>query len=100
MVSKEAAEFTQAEREVFNSFRMNIKEVLDVINECINDVVFDFNGEVCAVTSVVKNYVPTFTLWYGDKSKNFGNAEDLVNYDFFDGKSLTEIIETVEIRFE
>lgn len=78
---------------------MTSEKLKSIIIECCNDVSFDFNGKPCGVTSTVDDSRPTFQIWYGDKTKEFGNVEDLMNDDFFDGKSLNNLCEKLDIYF-
>lgn len=36
-------------------------------------------------------------MWYGDNNMTANNIEDVMNYPFFDGKSLSEICGNIEI---
>ena len=78
---------------------MSRKELKDIISDCCNDVVFDYNGRKSGVTSEVKNYVPTFQAWHGSKVKEYDNVDDVMNDKFYSGKSINDLIEVVEFTF-
>ena len=58
---------------------MSRKELKDIISDCCNDVVFDYNGRKSGVTSEVKNHIPTFQVWHGSKVKEYDNVDDVMN---------------------
>lgn len=76
---------------------MSIEALKQTMELYINDVLFDFNGKKCGITSQVKDYIPTFQCWCGKKAKEYADVDSLLNDDFFDGKKLTDIISEVEI---
>ena len=61
-----------------------------------NDVEFIYNGKRSGVTSEVHDYIPTFTMWYGNKEKEYSDIDEVMSDKFFDGKSLAEIAEIAE----
>ena len=78
---------------------MSRKELKDIILDCCNDVVFDYNGRKSGVTSEVKNHVPAFQAWHGSKVKEYDNVDDVMNDKFYSGKSINDLIEVVEFTF-
>lgn len=77
---------------------MTFQELVDVIKDCLDDVVFNYNNKYCSVTSIVIDSIPIFTLRFGDFTKQFNDAEQLVNDKFFNGKSLKDIFNTIKIE--
>ena len=75
---------------------MNKNELRKIINDCCNDVWFVYNGKKSGITSEVKNYVPKFQAWHGDSIKYYDNVNDVMNDDFYSGKSLIELIDSGE----
>lgn len=61
-----------------------------------NDVEFIYNGKRSGVTSEVYDSIPTFSVWYGEKEKEYSDIDEVMSDKFFDGKSLAEIAEIVE----
>ncbi|APU71000.1 hypothetical protein IV63_GL000750 [Companilactobacillus crustorum] len=41
----------------------------------------------------------TFQAWSGDKNKDYKNIDELMTDKFYSGKSLSELIDTVELDF-
>ncbi len=71
---------------------LQVIDIFNIISRCINDIVFEYNGKPCGFTVEVKDYSPTFQLWYGDSTKEYKHAEDVINDNFFDGKSITDLL--------
>lgn len=78
---------------------MKIEKLKTVISSCVNDVLFDYNRQKCGITSTVKNYIPTFTVWYGDKHREYSSIDALFNDNFFDNKSLNDIAVEIDFSF-
>jgi len=78
---------------------MTIKELRQYVVDETNDFYFDYNGENCGVEQTVKDSYPTYIMWYGDKDKEFHDFNTVVSDKFFDGKSIADLIDTLEIRF-
>lgn len=79
---------------------MTAKELKQIIEECCNDVYFDFNGKKCGVTSTVENSVPNYQAWCGDAIKYYGDRiDDVMNDKFYDGQSLCDLIISVDLCF-
>lgn len=76
---------------------MNIEKLKAIISNCVNDIVFTFNDEKCGITSQVSNYIPIYECWYGNNVKEFTDVDKLISDTFFEGKSLKEIINQIEI---
>ena len=75
---------------------MSPDELRDEISGQLNDVSFIYNGKQSGVTSEVRDYIPTFTMWYGEKEREYSEIDEVMGDKFFDGKSLEEIAEIVE----
>ncbi|KRM86202.1 hypothetical protein FC41_GL000398 [Lactobacillus hominis DSM 23910 = CRBIP 24.179] len=57
------------------------------------------NGKPSGITTYeVNNGVPTLTMWYGDKEKQYHDPKNLLNDSFFDGKSLAELSTNLNIE--
>lgn len=63
------------------------------------DIHFTFNGLPCGVEVEVHNSIPSFESWCGNKSKKYTNVDELIHDKFFDGKSLQELEDIVEVSF-
>ena len=77
---------------------MNNTQLNSVLADCCNDITFSFNGKPCGVFPVVENSKPTYSLCYGDKDKDFTDLNTMMKDPFFDGMSLEEIVDKVEIQ--
>lgn len=77
---------------------MTIAAIKNTIENCINDVLFSYNGQSCGVTSEVHDYKPIYTLWFGEKYVDLDTVEDVLNYKLFDGKSLNDIYKNLSIN--
>jgi hypothetical protein len=64
-----------------------------------NDIYFTYKGKNCGFESEFDESFEKYLIWYGDKDKEYGNFEDALTDKFFDGKSIAEIINTVEVRY-
>jgi hypothetical protein len=71
---------------------MKQDDLIKIVSGCINDIVFEYNGKPCGVTSEVENYVPTFQMWCGKDMKEYRDVQELINDKFFDSKSLSELL--------
>lgn len=78
---------------------MKLKELKDIIVECCNDVFFIYNGKNSGITSEVKNHIPTFQVWHGDSTKEYGNIDDVMNDKFYSGKSINELLTEIDFTF-
>lgn len=78
---------------------MTVNDIKSIITDCCNDVIFTFNGMSSGITSEVKDSVPVFQSWHGEKIKEYSNVDDAMSDKFFSGKSLNELIELVQIEF-
>lgn len=63
------------------------------------DIHFTFNGLPCGVEVEVNNYIPSFEIWYGNKSKKHTDVDELIHDKFFGGSSLQELEDIVEFAF-
>ena len=78
---------------------MSRDNLLNIISECCNDVLFTYNGKASGVTSTVVNYVPTFQVWHGDETKEYDNIDDVMDDKFYSGKSISDLIGKATFTF-
>lgn len=77
-----------------------MKEYLfQIISECVNDVVFVYNGKKSGVTSEVEDSVPTFQVWHGNEVKEYSTVDDVMNDPFYSGKSINDLLNKVDFMF-
>ena len=77
---------------------MNRNTLKQTISECCNDITFFYNGKSSGVTSEVKDYVPLFQAWHGDSVKMYDDIDDVMRDRFYSGKSLDDLVETININ--
>ncbi len=77
---------------------MKIEELMEILDDCCNDVVFRHKGKDAGITATVDKYVTTYQIWYGENTKEFDNSVDVVYDPFFDGESIFDLIKTVEFN--
>lgn len=77
---------------------MSQKELMNIIADCCNDVVFVYGGKRSGITSEVHDYVPTFQVWHGDAVKEYSKVDDVMSDPFYSGKSLNELLNKVEFQ--
>ena len=78
---------------------MKRSELAQIISECCNDVLFVYNGKKSGITSEVRNSVPTFQVWHGTDIKEYRTVEDVMSDPFYSGKSINDLIGTVDFTF-
>lgn len=76
---------------------MSLKKLIDILNDCCNDIAFSFGGKQSGVMPEVANHKKTYHVWYGEKTKDYLSVDELVNDRFFDGKSIKEIFNELDI---
>lgn len=76
---------------------MKKDDLKKIIADCCNDIVFSYNGMDSGITSEVNNYVPSFQAWHGDNIKVYDSADDVMNDEFYSGKSLNDLVEKINI---
>ena len=69
--------------------------------EFVNDVTFLYNDKKCGICSALENSIFSFQAWCGNEIKEYGQTpiEIVMQDKFFDGKSINELLDTVEFWF-
>ncbi len=75
---------------------MTVDILSDTIKNCVNDVIFTYNGKQSGITSTVSNYKPTYQAWHGSKTKEYSNLNDVLKDKFYSGSSLIELVDNTE----
>ena len=75
----------------------------ELITAMINDgvdVVFTYNGQKAGLCSNVYNGVFSFQAWCGESIKVYRHMtlESVIEDPFFDGKSISDLLKTVDMR--
>ena len=62
------------------------------INELCTDITFKLNGKSCGIDPITHSH---FDMWYGDKNYTANSIDEVMDIKFFDGKSLSEIADSL-----
>ena len=74
---------------------MNSDKIKDRINEICTVFSFEYNGKVCGVDPLSAS---EFNMWYGeDKNHTACSIDEVMNVNLFDGKSLNDIADKIDI---
>lgn len=76
---------------------MTISEVKKYLSNLIGHITFEYNGYSCGVDPITLN---SFDMWYGDNVITVDSIDQVINNNFFDGKSLKDIFDDIiELEF-
>ena len=79
---------------------MTREELVNIIQDNYPTLVFNFNNKKCGIDIEVDNSIPKFQSWFGEKIKFYDDINAMLDDDFFDGKSLSKLVENgIEIDF-
>lgn len=78
---------------------MNIEQLKFKIIDGICGYTFTYEDEPCGMEPTVENGVFTFGAWHGENNKDYTDIDELMTDKFYSGKSLMELIDTVELDF-
>lgn len=73
---------------------MTAKEIRDRLNEMVSHITFEYKGKPCGVDPLSQTH---YEIWYGDVDMVATSLDEVMTTPFFDGKSLSEIAEEIEI---
>ena len=76
---------------------MTISEVKKYLSDLIGHITFEYNGYSCGVDPITLN---SFDMLYGDNVITVDSIDEVINNNFFDGKSLKDIFDDItELEF-
>ena len=75
--------------------KMTAQEIKNLILSLVQDVVFEYNGLSCCINPWSDH---KFEVGYGDEAKTYSDIDTLMNDRIFDGRSLSEISNEIEIE--
>lgn len=78
---------------------MVIEEIRKAITEDGNDVYFELGGKKCGIEPTLEDGIFTFEVWCGTNLKEYQDFDVMVHDPFFDGKSIIDLLDVVEIFF-
>lgn len=73
---------------------MNAAELRERIDSLCTHILFDYNEKDCGVDPFSHS---EYDMWYGDKLETFTSIDDVMKTPFFDGKSLEDIAELLDV---
>lgn len=75
---------------------MTVAYLKELLNDCCNDISFNYAGKSCGVIPEVNNYKPVYHVWCGTNTKDFYDAKSVLTTNFFAGKTLENICEQMD----
>lgn len=72
---------------------MSLQKLRDRIDEICTHVLFDYNGKTCGVDPISQQH---FDMWYGDAYAAASSIDEVFSLPLFDGKSLTQIYDSIQ----
>lgn len=74
---------------------MNCYSIKKLILSLLQDVVFEYDNKTCCINPWHEH---KFELGYGDFIKDYSDIDELMNDKIFNGKSLCEISNIIDIE--
>ena len=79
---------------------MTLAELRTALYVDCSDVHFNYHNKFAGIEITAEDGVVTYEAWFGDKSKLYHNVDAVIADEFFDGKSLADLLaEGVEFWF-
>ena len=76
---------------------MSVDEIKNAMINDGNDIYFVHNGRESGVSTTVMNSVFIFHAWFGAVTKDFKGFDEMIHDRFFGGKSIVDLVNTVDI---
>ena len=76
---------------------MKSDDLMQILDDCCNDISFSYNGESSGVMPEVHNYKKIYHAWHGDKTRDYISVNEVMSDKFFSGKSLNELADMIDI---
>ena len=73
----------------------NTEEIKNLILSLVQDVVFEYDNKTCCINPWSRT---KFEVGYNDIVKIYSDIDDLMNDTIFDGRSLSDIADEIEIE--
>lgn len=73
---------------------MTGNDIKNQILETFSAVTFEYHGKKCGIDPFS---LKRFCLWFGDEDKYTTSIDETMTTKFFDGKSLDEIADSIQI---
>lgn len=78
---------------------MTLQYLKNAIEEVPEGIYFTYHGKMCGMDICIEDSVWDFYTWCGKKEAHYKTFDEMACDKFFDGKSLEELVENVEIGF-
>lgn len=78
---------------------MTMKDFLHELTIEYGTAEFQYNRKNCGIEPETKNSKIIYCMWYGDIWKDYDNINELLTDNFFDGKSISDILPQIEVTF-
>lgn len=75
--------------------KLNSEEIKKLILSLVQDVVFEYENKTCCINPWSRT---KFEVGYNDIVKIYSDIDDLMNDTIFDGRSLSDIADEIEIE--
>ena len=78
---------------------ITVKDIKERIAEMCSHFTFEYRGKSCGVDPIYRpnENISIFDMWYGEETYEAKNVDEVMNVVFFDGKSLNDIAEEIDI---
>ncbi len=73
-----------------------LENIYDYLNKLTSHVLFTYNGKNCGIDPLSHT---EFDVWYGEKTEKFTSLADVFAVPFFDGKTLAEIFNDIDLEW-
>ncbi len=73
-----------------------VKELYEFIDSHASHVMFEYNGRSCGIDPLSDDDID---MWYGDRSEKFTSIEDAFDSPFFDGKTISQIFDIIDLEW-
>ena len=73
-------------------------ELKQIISDCWNEVLFQYNDKPCGISAEVENSVPTYEVWHGNDIMYYSDVDELMSDKFYSGKSINELVGLIEFQ--
>ena len=78
---------------------MTLEEFVAILSDEYATAEFEYNGKRCGIEPATSDSNTTYAMWYGETWKDYSDIDDLLSDDFFDGRSLRDIFDSVDVQF-
>lgn len=77
---------------------MKQNELMALLDDCCHDFAFLVDGKASGIMPEVRNYQKTYHAWCGTAVKDFSTTSDVMTTPFFNGKTLNDLCDSLNIQ--